>query len=756
MRTGEGQGLHVVLSMLAVLLLGAGSAGCREQAPAPGPAAGPGHAASAGPATTPSAEKPVPLLPGTPPGGLRDWVSDIRQSLSGLPTLAVDSPSVAMKRALGAYLSRQEFIERYYEKGQPLAAGDSLDAAVRAAETQFHILLELLGRKPAPDAAEVGRAVGVLEARYDRVLATAESAGARMTPRAAAAPASAGPDGASGNAGATAGAAPGASAAAPGTSAVASGGLDAWLDSVSSGLARVRDEAARAPSAASALALRLYLDDYERIEAYYGPGGPYAAAALSGRVAAGEDQFHGLLRAADSTAVRAAATKLLAQLGEIRVLAHRSGVPLHPRASAAGPAAATTAPATGSTQGQPAAGAAIRSPDLAAAAATLDSAGVVYAAGDVTGALRRVERAYLRHFEPVESRLPAGLVSRMEQLVHLTLRPEMARHAPAVEVDRSLAAVHAELVAADAALSRGASFWFGAFDAFTIIVREGLEAVLLIGAILAYLAAMGAGRRAERQIYAGMAAGVVATAGVWLLARTVVPITGANRELMEGVTALLAVLVLLYVSNWLFQKTYIHDWRDFLRERVGVAATTGSALAMASLAFAAVFREGFETVLFYQALIFDAGTLAVLAGFIPGLLVITGIGWGIIRMGLRLPLKRVFAATNAILLYLAFCFVGKGVYALQESGLFTPHPIAWLPSRPALEQLLGLYPVAETTLAQAAFVALVGLTYLGYRLRARRPAVARASAGEPATPQSADTAPAPRDADSPPAPRVTA
>ncbi|MGH2543639.1 MAG: FTR1 family iron permease, partial [Ardenticatenaceae bacterium] len=179
------------------------------------------------------------------------------------------------------------------------------------------------------------------------------------------------------------------------------------------------------------------------------------------------------------------------------------------------------------------------------------------------------------------------------------------------------------------------------------------------------------------------------------------------------------VAVLLYVSHWLFQKTYIHDWKAYLEEHLGRAVTRGSAFAMAGLAFAAVYREGFETVLFYQALMFDAGAAAVLAGFLPGIVVIAAIGYGIVRLGLRLPLKRVFAVTGSVLLYLAFVFIGKGLYNLQEAGVFAPHPLAWVPDHEALRQLLGLYPLAETLLAQGAFLALLGLGAIWYRTRSR-------------------------------------
>jgi high-affinity iron transporter len=295
------------------------------------------------------------------------------------------------------------------------------------------------------------------------------------------------------------------------------------------------------------------------------------------------------------------------------------------------------------------------------------------------------------------------------------------------DVQAVFAALYAGLADADAALAAGPSFWFGAANAFAIILREGLEAVLLIAAMLAYLTGMGAARSARVRIYMGALAGVIASFATWGLARTLLPVSGASREILEGVTALVAVAVLVYVSHWLFQKTYIHDWKNYLRERVGEAVTAGSALAMAGLAFAAVYREGFETVLFYQALLYDSSSAAVLAGFAPGILIILAIGVAIIRTGVKLPLRKLFAVTNGILLYLALVFTGKGIYNLQEAGLFAPHPLSWAPDHEALRQLFGFYPLAETALAQLAFIVLMAATYAYYRRRQTVPSAVPAA-----------------------------
>jgi high-affinity iron transporter len=128
------------------------------------------------------------------------------------------------------------------------------------------------------------------------------------------------------------------------------------------------------------------------------------------------------------------------------------------------------------------------------------------------------------------------------------------------------------------------------------------------------------------------------------------------------------------------------------------------------------------------------------------MLVILAIGYGIVRLGLKLPLKRVFAVTGSVLLYLAFVFIGKGLYNLQEAGVFAPHPLTWAPDHEALRQLLGFYPLAETVLAQAAFLMLLGAGALWYRTRRPRAATrvpaSRATEAAPTAPRTAQLEPA--------------
>jgi high-affinity iron transporter len=459
--------------------------------------------------------------------------------------------------------------------------------------------------------------------------------------------------------------------------------------------------------AARTRATRIYLDRYEAIEARW--AGPGAPVRFIDGIGEGEARFHALLAADGGEPQAHAARALIDHLAWLE-----RNVPAGMRRASA----PTVVPADGRTE-----------PATEEIRGVLDEARTArhaWESGQHAIALTGVEHAYLEGIETLEPRLPANIVRALETTIHLRLRPALAT-ADDAGAGAGFDALEAGLLAADAHLEAGSSYAFVSFNAFVIILREGLEAALLIAAILACLRAAKARPEHARRVWIGVAAGVAASFGTWVVARSLIPVTGAGREWLEGVTALVAVGVLLYVSHWIFRKTYLHDWKKYLSQQVNRAIGTGSGLAMAGLAFAAVYREGFETVLFYQALMFDGGPGPVLAGFAPGFLLIVLVGFAIVKLGARLPLRAVFAVTNAILLYLAFVFLGKGLYNLQEAGVFSPRPVGWLPDSELLRQFGGLYPVQQTLTAQGLFLALLVTTWAIYRLRmARTPTPASA------------------------------
>ena len=247
-------------------------------------------------------------------------------------------------------------------------------------------------------------------------------------------------------------------------------------------------------------------------------------------------------------------------------------------------------------------------------------------------------------------------------------------------------------------------------QSFILLLREGLEAILVVGALMAFLTKTGAGRR-RRDIHIGVGAAIGASLLTAVLLETIFQVTTTRQETLEGAVMLVAAAMLFYVSYWLLSKMEVAKWNRFVRGRVQDAVSSGSALALASVAFLAVYREGFETVLFYKAL-FLAGagsTYPVLLGMVCGAVGLAVVYYAVNRWGVRIPLKPFFGLTSAFLYYMAFVFLGTGVAELQEGGIIATTVLPWGPRLPAL----GIYPTVESLLAQAVLVALlvIGLAW---------------------------------------------
>jgi high-affinity iron transporter len=247
-------------------------------------------------------------------------------------------------------------------------------------------------------------------------------------------------------------------------------------------------------------------------------------------------------------------------------------------------------------------------------------------------------------------------------------------------------------------------------QSFIILVREGLEAILVIGALMAFLVRTGNAHR-RREIHLGVGAAVALSLLTAAALETVFALSTRHQEGLEGVVMLLAAGTLFSVSYWLLSKMEVAKWNQFVRSRMEQALTRGSALALASVAFLAVYREGFETVLFYKALAVSGGTggatwLPILVGIVAGSAVLAVVYVAINRFGVRLPLKPFFGVTGTLLYYMAFVFAGKGIAELQESGAIGLTPLGWAPRIPAM----GIYPTAESLAVQGILLllALVG------------------------------------------------
>lgn len=246
--------------------------------------------------------------------------------------------------------------------------------------------------------------------------------------------------------------------------------------------------------------------------------------------------------------------------------------------------------------------------------------------------------------------------------------------------------------------------WSAFFQSFLIIVREGFEAILVVGAVVAFLLKTGH-RDRLRSIWIGTALGLLASAVTAVVLATVLRALPASREIIEGATLLVAVAVLFSVSYWLISKVEAAKWQQFIRDKVTTALSQGGGAALAFVAFLAVYREGAETALFYQALFSEGGhtVLPLTLGIVVGFAALGVIFTLFYRFGVRIPLRPFFTITSALLYYLAFVFAGKGIRELQEGGAV---PITLLLGFPHVEAM-GIFPSVETLLAQLVLLALL-------------------------------------------------
>lgn len=342
----------------------------------------------------------------------------------------------------------------------------------------------------------------------------------------------------------------------------------------------------------------------------------------------------------------------------------------------------------------------------------------LYRDGRVDEAVRVVMDVYLEGVEPMELSLrsvDANLASRIESRF-LSLRRDLRERVPTAAVARSIQALDEDLTLADARLAKGGRpYLLTALASLFILVREGLEAVLLLAAMLALVRKLGR-TDAVRVIHGAWVAALAAGLLTWALARWVVSVSAAARELVEGVVGLLASAILAYTSYWILSRADSRRWMEFLRSRISEALGRRGRWTLFGIAFLAVYREAFETVLFYEALASEsAGSAApIAAGFVGGAVLLTGIVFLVFRVAKRLPLKQFFTISGALLYLLAFVFAGNAIHALVEGGYVEARPIAF----PTL-RWLGVYPDLLGLSLQAAFVAAVAAG-LWFDFRAQR------------------------------------
>src|SRR5256714_600883 len=263
-------------------------------------------------------------------------------------------------------------------------------------------------------------------------------------------------------------------------------------------------------------------------------------------------------------------------------------------------------------------------------------------------------------------------------------------------------------------------------QSFLIIFREGLEAVLLLSALLGSLEAAKASQY-RKPVVAGMAAAAAASIAMFFVLRVVLDSLPFSQEVLEAATAIVATVVLFYVSFWLIARLEQRRWLEFLRSRVWSAVSVGSTSALVLVGFTAVFPEGFETSLMYQALVsFGAGLIGwILLGLGLGLVALTVVAYGIFKLGRKLPIKTFLSGAVVLLMATSVAFLGNAVRSLQAADVMALTPLHGWPRAPIfLSQSLGYWPSVQTVVAQAALslVYIGGAVYMfGIRGRTRKP-----------------------------------
>ncbi|SEL72099.1 high-affinity iron transporter [Pseudomonas sp. NFIX51] len=350
-------------------------------------------------------------------------------------------------------------------------------------------------------------------------------------------------------------------------------------------------------------------------------------------------------------------------------------------------------------------------------ASTLDKSLAAYRSGDHEQAYDLSVAAYLEGFELVESSLDNvdANVRKDTEKALMAYRQALQDGLPAEQAEQRLDAAKAKLKeSADLLGSDGLSWSLSYISGLLILLREGLEAILVLAAILAFLRNTGQ-QSAVRSVNVGWGLALLAGLATWALAAYVIDVSGSQRELLEGATALFASVMVLWLGVWMHDRRHAAAWQDYIKSSL---VGGGGRFGFAVLAFFSVYRELFEVILFYETLWLQAGPAghnAVLAGGATALVLLVGLAWVILRGSAKLPLTLFFGINAALLCALSVVFAGHGVKALQEAGIFGTRPVAFFDF-----DWLGIHADAYSLTAQAVAIVAIIVLYSRSRIAEKR------------------------------------
>jgi high-affinity iron transporter len=335
-----------------------------------------------------------------------------------------------------------------------------------------------------------------------------------------------------------------------------------------------------------------------------------------------------------------------------------------------------------------------------------------YRAGNQDEAKRLALSAYLDGIEPIEPILgarDAELMHRIESAMG-ELRSRIGEGASVADVNAQAQQLDGLFSQAEQALAPHQASALSTFlSALTILVREGVEALLIVIAMIAFL------RKAERTeslryVHAGWVAALLAGGLTWFAATTLISVSGASRELTEGFGGILAAGVLVFVGIWMHGKSRSNAWQHYVQTKMSDAVARESGWFLFGLAFVVVYREVFETILFFAAM-WEESPTALLAGVGAGAVILGAIAWALLRYSRKLPIGQFFRYSSILMAVLAVVLAGKGVAAIQEAGLL---PISPAPIVPRIE-LLGITPSLQVVVAQIVVIVALWIGFTAHR-----------------------------------------
>lgn len=344
---------------------------------------------------------------------------------------------------------------------------------------------------------------------------------------------------------------------------------------------------------------------------------------------------------------------------------------------------------------------------ISMASSFLDEALNLYKKGNYDDASNKALSAYLEGIEPYEEQLAAAnsnLKMEIEEIM-TRIRNDIRERKPITNLNTNINKAK-QLIGEASSMLRGQnlSFWFSFMLAASVLLREGLEAFLIIATILGVLKSLKA-KQASKWVHGGWITALVIGIISMLFTNMLIAFGAQNRELMEGVGSLIAVVILLYVGFWLHSKTGAKKWKEFIEGKIVKLVEGNNKWGLAIISFVVVFREAFESAIFLSAVSIESdqsGTSGVYLGAASTLVLVLILSWLAVKFTARLPIRKLFQYSALTIAALSIVLVGKGIHALQESGFFSSTSISYKINF----SWLGVYPTLETITAQSAVLIL--------------------------------------------------